>query len=202
MAAFLQIVAVVLLVGLCLWIIAPFVTLVIWAVIIAVAVFPAHQKLSPALGGREKLSAALLVLAGQGESGILPAWVGQLSAALAFLLVGAGIHTVQTAGLALATDLTPPESHPKVVGLMYVMLLLGMVVSALVFGALLETYTPGRLIQVIQGAALLTMALNLTALWKQESRDRSRSAAPPAAPPGTPRSRSSASPSRSRVFTS
>ena len=57
---------------------------------------------------------------------------------------------------------------------MYVMLLVGMVLSALVFGALLTNYTPGRLIQVIQGSAVVTVALNLTALWKQEARDRNR----------------------------
>ena len=64
MAAFLQIAAVVLLVALCLWIVAPFVTLIIWAVIIAVAVYPAHQKLAMAFGGRQKLSAGVLVLIG------------------------------------------------------------------------------------------------------------------------------------------
>jgi len=64
MAVFLQITAVVLLIALCLWIVAPFVTLIIWAIIIAVAVYPAHQRLTKILGGREKLSAALLVLAG------------------------------------------------------------------------------------------------------------------------------------------
>jgi BCD family chlorophyll transporter-like MFS transporter len=64
--------------------------------------------------------------------------------------VGAGLHTVQTVGLALATDLAPPESQPKVVGLMYVMLLLGMVVSAFVFGAALTPFSPGGLVQVIQ----------------------------------------------------
>ena len=62
MAAFLQIAAVVLLVAMCLWIVAPFVTLVIWGVIIAVAVFPAHERLAALLGDREKLSAAILVL--------------------------------------------------------------------------------------------------------------------------------------------
>jgi BCD family chlorophyll transporter-like MFS transporter len=51
------------------------------------------------------------------------------SAALAFLLVGAGVHTVQTVGLALATDLVPVEEQPKVVGLMYVMLLVGMIAA-------------------------------------------------------------------------
>jgi BCD family chlorophyll transporter-like MFS transporter len=125
-------------------------------------------------GGFAIMPFALLVLAGEGESGALPAWVGQLAAAASFLLVGAGVHTVQTAGLALATDLTPPESQPRVVGLMYVMLLLGMIVSALAFGAALADYSPGRLVKVIQSVALLTIALNVIAVWKQEPRRRQR----------------------------
>ena len=129
-------------------------------------------------GGFAIMPFALLVLAGLGESGQYPAIFGQASAAVAFLLVGAGVHTVQTAGLALATDLTPPESHPKVVGLMYVMLLLGMIATALIFGWALLDFTPGRLIQVIQGAAVATILLNGIALWKQETRRPPRGARP------------------------
>ncbi|MBK1698657.1 PucC family protein [Rhodovibrio salinarum] len=129
-------------------------------------------------GGFAIMPFALLVLAGMGESSHLPAWVGEIAAALAFLLVGAGAHMVQTVGLALATDLTPSESHPKVVGLMYVMLLFGMMLSALVFGVLLADFSPGRLVQVIQGAAVLTAALNFIALWKQEPRNPPRGAQP------------------------
>ncbi|MEM6661428.1 MAG: PucC family protein [Pseudomonadota bacterium] len=125
-------------------------------------------------GGFAVMPFALLVLSGYGESYDAPLWVGHGSAALAFLLVGAGLHMVQTVGLALATDLVPQEDQPKVVGLMYVMLLVGMIISALIFGWLLSDYTPGRLIQVIQGAALVTIVLNLVALWKQEGRDRER----------------------------
>ena len=125
-------------------------------------------------GGFAVMPFALLVLSGYGESVDTPRWIGQASAALAFLMVGAGVHIVQTVGLALATDLVKKEDQPKVVGLMYVMLLVGMVVSALVFGALLENYTPGRLVQVIQGSAVLTIGLNLFAMWKQEPRDRVR----------------------------
>lgn len=125
-------------------------------------------------GGFAIMPFALLVLAGKGHAAEAPAWIGQAGAAIAFLLVGAGVHTTQTVGLALATDLAPQESQPKVVGLMYVMLLVGMILSALVFGVLLEEYSPGRLIQVIQGAALTTLILNVVALWKQESRDRTR----------------------------
>ncbi len=133
-------------------------------------------------GGFAIMPFALLVLSGYGEAVDAPRWVGLSSAALAFLLVGAGVHIVQTVGLALATDLVKEEDHPKVVGLMYVMLLLGMVISALIYGALLENYTPGRLIQVVQGSAVLTVALNLLALWKQESRDRGRAHAMETAP--------------------
>ena len=121
-------------------------------------------------GGFAIMPFALLVLAGKGQAGYAPAWVGHISAAAAFLLVGAGVHTVQTAGLALATDLTPRESHPRVVGLMYVMLLLGMIASALTFGAALTDFTPGRLVQVIQATAVATLALNMAAVWKQEPR--------------------------------
>jgi BCD family chlorophyll transporter-like MFS transporter len=125
-------------------------------------------------GGFAVMPFALLVLSGYGEAQDAPLWLGHGAAAISFLLVGAGLHTVQTAGLALATDLVRPEDQPKVVGLMYVMLLAGMMVSALVFGALLADYTPGRLIQVIQGAAVVTILLNLVAIWKQEPRDRDR----------------------------
>ena len=133
-------------------------------------------------GGFAIMPFALLTLSGYGEAVDAPRWLGLSSAALAFLLVGAGIHMVQTVGLALATDLVKEKDHPKIVGLMYVMLLLGMVVSALIYGALLEAYTPGRLVQVIQGTAVLTVSLNLLALWKQEARDRARARAMEQAP--------------------
>jgi len=137
-------------------------------------------------GGLALMPFSLLVLAGGGESADAPAWIGQLGAGIAFLLVGAGLHMTQTVGLALATDLAPVESQPKVVGLMYVMLLAGMVVSALLFGWLLADFSPLRLVQVIQGAALATIALNVVALWKQEPRKKHYGAAAAAAPAKQP----------------
>jgi BCD family chlorophyll transporter-like MFS transporter len=128
-------------------------------------------------GGFAVMPFALLVLSGYGEAADLPAWIGIAAAGFAFLMVGAGVHTVQTVGLALATDLVREEDHPKVVGLMYVMLLAGMILGATAYGALLEDYSPGRLIQVIQGTAVVSLVLNATALWKQEPRDRARAAA-------------------------
>lgn len=124
-------------------------------------------------GGLAIMPFALLVLSGDTHG---PAFVGQVGAALAFLLVGAGLHVTQTAGLALATDLASDASRPRVVAFLYVMLLAGMLASALVFGALLTDFSQIKLIQVIQGAALVTMVLNVVALWKQEVRDPARTA--------------------------
>jgi BCD family chlorophyll transporter-like MFS transporter len=123
-------------------------------------------------GGLAIMPFALLVLSGGGNAHLWPVWLGHLGAGLAFLLVGAGIHVTQTAGLALATDLTTEEAQPKVVGLMYVAQLVGMFFSALIFGALLEDFSPARLIQVIQGSAVFTIALNMLALWHQETRQQ------------------------------
>jgi BCD family chlorophyll transporter-like MFS transporter len=125
-------------------------------------------------GGFAIMPFALLVLGGLGQASHAPAWVGHLGAGMAFLLVGAGLHTTQTVGLALATDLAPAQDRPKVVGLMYVMLLVGIIFSSMVFGHVLEDFTPGTLIRTVQAAAVMTIGLNVFALWKQESRSRDR----------------------------
>jgi BCD family chlorophyll transporter-like MFS transporter len=126
---------------------------------------------------------ALLVLSGGGAVPT-PAWVGQAAAAIAFLMVGAGLQTSQTAGLALATDQASDEARPRVVALMYVMLLLGGVLGGLVFGLLLADFSPQRLVQVVQGTALVVLVLNSIALWQQEARNPQRVAAMKAeAPP-------------------
>ncbi len=119
-------------------------------------------------GGFAIMPFALLILSGDTTG---PLWIGQAAAALAFLLVGAGLHTVQTVGLALATDLAPERARPRVVALLCAMLLAGMAVSAIAFGILLAHFSEVRLIQVVQGAAVMTMVLNCAALWKQEPRN-------------------------------
>ena len=118
-------------------------------------------------GGLAIMPFALIVMT-EPHSG--PAMTGPVAAMLAFVLVGAGMHTTQTAGLALATDLANEESRPKVVALLYVMLLVGTVAASLGFAQLLVDFTYYQLIQVLQGAAALTALLNFAALWKQEPR--------------------------------
>jgi BCD family chlorophyll transporter-like MFS transporter len=127
-------------------------------------------------GGFAVMPFALLVLSGGGDAASWPGWIGPVGAGLCFLMVGAGLHTAQTAGLALATDLSPASTHPRVVGFMCVMLLVGTMFGAFAFGAALRDFTPGRLVQVLQAAALASMILNSIALWKQETRRPPRGA--------------------------
>jgi BCD family chlorophyll transporter-like MFS transporter len=105
-------------------------------------------------GGLAIMPFALILLSGDSALHV-PPYVGQIAASLAFLLMGAGLQ----------------KDHPKVVALLCVMMMLGMMASALIFGALLANFSELRLIKVVQGASVATMLLNLVALWKQEPRN-------------------------------
>ncbi len=134
-------------------------------------------------GGLAIMPFALILLSGETA---VQLWAGHAAAALAFLLAGAGLQTTQTAGLALATDLAPADTRPRVVALMWVMLLVGMVGASLVYGLLLADYSHTRLVQVVQGTAVAGVFFNLIALWKQEPRNSLRAKAIAAAPAREP----------------
>ena len=106
LAAALQIGLLFLMASWCLKIISPFLGLVAWAAIIAVAIYPLHTKLSAKLGGREKGSAAIIVLIGLTIL-IAPTWS----------LTGSSIDTAQelAAGLEAGTLSVPPPNE-KVAG--------------------------------------------------------------------------------------
>jgi predicted PurR-regulated permease PerM len=99
MASFIQIGALVLLLILCLRIIGPFISIVIWGVVIGVGLYPTHQSLTAKLGGREKWSAAILVLIGL-TIVIAPVW----------LTAESSIHSVQnfSAKIESGTVTVPP----------------------------------------------------------------------------------------------
>ena len=107
----------------------------------------------------------LAMTGGHGAS----ATVGEAGALLSFLLAGVGLYATQTTGLALAADIAPDESRTRVVGLMFVALFCGMIVSALAFRFAFQPYAPLRLIQVIQSAAVGVAVLNGAAIWRQEA---------------------------------
>jgi predicted PurR-regulated permease PerM len=90
MTSFIQIAAVVILVGYCTMIVAPFAGIVIWGIVIATALHTVHTGLTSRAGGSEKLSATIITLAGLAVV-ILPGW----------LLIKSSIVSIAT----LATEL-------------------------------------------------------------------------------------------------
>lgn len=117
-------------------------------------------------GGLAIMPFALLLLDVEGRFTL-----GLAAAAAAFLLTGVGFHMTQTAGLALVTDLAPKDKRPRAVALHYVTLLIGMMFAAFVIGGVLADFSSTKLVQVIQGCAVLTVVLNTAAIWKQEARN-------------------------------
>ena len=117
-------------------------------------------------GGLAIMPFAIIILSGDQTVG--PSWAGEVLVAIAFLFTGIGMHITQTVGLALAADRATKENRPRVVALLYFMFLFGMGISAVVIGLLLADFSKLRLIQVVQGSAVLTLILNLVAVWRQE----------------------------------
>ena len=74
MTSFIQIAALVVLAGYCIVIVGPFLSVVIWGIVLSVAIFPLHRKLSAALGDREKWSATLIAMIGIALLAI-PGWI-------------------------------------------------------------------------------------------------------------------------------
>ena len=70
---FIRIALLIAIVSLCLQIVSPFIGIVLWAIILAVALYPAHRALTARLKGREGRSATLIVLIGLAIV-ILPVW--------------------------------------------------------------------------------------------------------------------------------
>src|SRR5262245_48666563 len=73
MTSFIQISALVLLVSFCAVIVGPFAGMIVWGIILAVAVYPLHRKLTSVLGGRAKWSATIITLVGLAIV-LVPGW--------------------------------------------------------------------------------------------------------------------------------
>jgi BCD family chlorophyll transporter-like MFS transporter len=127
-------------------------------------------------GGLSIMPFALLLLA---EAVPETLWLGRIGAGLCFVMIGTGLQITQTAGMALANDVAPEDKRPRVVALLYCMLLIGMICASVLYGIFLADFTPLRMIQVIQGSAVLVIVINLFSMWKQEPRQAKRGARKP-----------------------
>lgn len=116
-------------------------------------------------GGLANVPFSLLILGGEGQ---LPFWPAMAICTLIFLAYGVGVNIVETAYLALVSDLTPPQERGRVLAVLWMMLILGTVVSSLLLGNLLLDYSDERLIAILKGSALVFLLLTVVSLWGQE----------------------------------
>jgi BCD family chlorophyll transporter-like MFS transporter len=116
-------------------------------------------------GGLACAPFALILLGGNGT---ISFGVAMAICAAIFLAYGAGINIVETIYLALVSDLTPPKDRGKVLSVLWMMLILGTVGSAIIVSALLQEYSHAQLIGVMQGSAIIFVLLTFLSLWQQE----------------------------------
>lgn len=116
-------------------------------------------------GGLDTAGFSLVLLSGKGNLPYLPALIICL---LIFAAYGVGVNVLETAYLALVSDLTPPKERGRVLAVMWMMLVLGTIVSSVLLGGLLVNYSDERLIAILQTSALIFLILTFVSLWKQE----------------------------------
>ncbi len=116
-------------------------------------------------GGLATAPFSLILLSGQGQIGF---WLAMLICALIFLAYGIGVNIVETVYLALVSDITAPKDRGRVLAVLWIMLVLGTIVSSVLVGMFLVEYNPMRLIRVMQGSAVIFVVLTFLSLWGQE----------------------------------
>jgi BCD family chlorophyll transporter-like MFS transporter len=148
-----------------------------------VGIHYAAQLLRPAFGhGSDQgarrtpwLIAGMLVLA-LGAVGAAGATVlmgintgaGVFAAVIAFLAIGAGAGAAGTSLLALLASAAHPEKRAGAAMVVWMMMVAGIVVTAITAGHFLDPYTPSRLVAVTAGVSLAAVLLSLAALWRLE----------------------------------
>lgn len=116
-------------------------------------------------GGLATAPFTLILLSGDGALSFPAA---MLFCTAIFLAYGVGVNIVETIYLATVSDITPSAERGRVLGVLWIMLVLGTIVSSVVMGELLTSYSHFRLIQVMQGSAVIFIALTFVAMYNQE----------------------------------
>jgi BCD family chlorophyll transporter-like MFS transporter len=94
--------------------------------------------------------------------------MGSLIAVVAFAMVGGGVGAAGTSLLALLATRVAPERRPAAASITWIMMILGIVVSAGVSGALLQPFSAQRLALVASGVSGVGFLMTLLAVWKAE----------------------------------
>ena len=96
--------------------------------------------------------------------------LGVLIGIVGFALIGAGVAASGTTLLALMASRVAPERRPAAAAIAWVMMILGIVLTAGIGGHLLDPYSPQRLVAVVSGIAGIAFILSLLAVTGIENK--------------------------------
>ena len=94
--------------------------------------------------------------------------IGILLGILAFSMIGAGVGASGTSLLALLASRTAPARRPAAAATTWIMMIVGIVITAGVSGALLDPFSSQRLALVASGIVGIAFLLTLVAVWGVE----------------------------------
>lgn len=107
---------------------------------------------------------------------------GIVLALVAFSMIGAGVGASGTSLLALLAIRVTPTRRPAAAAITWIMMVVGIVITAGVAGALLDPFSMQRLALIASGIALIAFMVTLLAVWGVEGK-----AAATVAPANEPR---------------
>lgn len=105
--------------------------------------------------------AALPLLATRGITGFAVAVLG-------FALIGAGVGAAGTSVLALLAARTAPQQRAPAAAIAWIMMVAGIAVTAGVVGALIDPFSPARLLRIAAIIGLAAITLTAVAIWRLE----------------------------------
>lgn len=121
------------------------------------------------------IAGGMVVLALGGlAAAVATAWMGTSPgpgialAVLAFIAVGAGVSACGTSLLALLAKRVDAPRRASAAATVWVMMIIGLAVTAGVAGRFLDPYTPERLVAVSAVVSAVAIAVTLLALWRLE----------------------------------
>ncbi|OYW23605.1 MULTISPECIES: BCD family MFS transporter [unclassified Sphingomonas] len=94
--------------------------------------------------------------------------LGYFVAVIGYSMIGAGVGAAGTSLLALLAGQVAPERRAAAASITWIMMVLGIVITAGVAGSLIDPYSLQRLAMVASGVALVAFVVALLALWGLE----------------------------------
>ncbi len=99
-------------------------------------------------------------------------------AVLAFVLIGVGVGAAGTSLLVLLAVRTAPERRSAAATVVWVMMIMGFIVTAGSVGALLDPFSPLRLVVLTSAVAVIALCITVLAVWGVEGKANATAAAP------------------------